>query len=146
MLAVYRQCEDFLALGPEPVASAAMVQQDIEHSQQLGGIFCGVYAATGQMIGVVDYVPRNFEGDARAAFISLLMIAAPFRGQGVGSVIVKQVEAEIRREGRISVILLAAQVNNSVALRFWQNCGYRIVSEPELQPDQTVTVRLRKDF
>jgi hypothetical protein len=60
VLNVYRQCEDFLALGPEPTASMAMVLKDIEISQRDGGVFCGVYAADGTMIGVVAFVSSNF--------------------------------------------------------------------------------------
>jgi hypothetical protein len=30
VLEVYRQCEDFLSLGPEPKASLAMVRKDID--------------------------------------------------------------------------------------------------------------------
>lgn len=146
MLEVYRQCEDFLALGPQPVATMTMVQQDIAHAQQEGGVFCGVYTAGGKMIGVVDYLPYHFAGEVQAAFISLLMIAAPFRGRGIGSAIVARVEAEIRRDERVGAILLAVQVNNAPALRFWQKRGYGVVSEPQLQADQTVTVLLRKDF
>ncbi len=78
VLEVYRQCEDFLALGPVPVASTAMVLQDIEISRREGGIFCGIYdAANGKMIGVVDYVPHGFEGDPHLAHLSLLMMLRP---------------------------------------------------------------------
>ena len=38
VLEVYRQCEDFLALGPEARASLEMVKQDIAGSQQQGGL------------------------------------------------------------------------------------------------------------
>jgi len=145
ILDVYQQCEDFLALGPEPTASMAMVLKDIEISQREGGVFCGVYAADGRIIGVVDFVPSNFEGEPHMAFLSLLMIAASFRNRGIGMAIVELIENEIRRNAQITSILSAVQVNNPQALQFWQNNGYRIVSGPELQPDQTTTFRLRKD-
>jgi ribosomal protein S18 acetylase RimI-like enzyme len=146
ILDVYHQCEDFLALGPEPHASMAMVQKDIELSRQAGGIYCGVVPADGKMIGVVDYIPRNFEGESRAAFISLLMIAAPFRKRGIGTAVVEFVENEIRKDHRITIILSGVQANNDGGLQFWQKQGYRIVSGPELQPDRTITFRLRKDW
>ena len=145
VLDVYRQCEDFLALGPEPTASMNMVLKDIEISQRKGGVFCGVYTADGRMIGVADFVPGNFEGAPHIAFFSLLMIAPSFRNQGIGTTIVKLIEDEIRRDARITAILTAVQVNNPNALRFWQKNGYRTVGEPELQPDQTTTFRLQKD-
>jgi ribosomal protein S18 acetylase RimI-like enzyme len=146
VLDVYRQCEDFLALGPEPTASMEMVVNDIENSQREGGAFCSVFAADGGMIGVVDFVPSNFERDPHVAFISLLMIAPSFRHQGIGERIVELVEKEIRKNAQVTAILSAVQVNNTEGLRFWQNNGYRIVGGPEMQLDQTTTLRLRKDF
>jgi ribosomal protein S18 acetylase RimI-like enzyme len=146
ILAVYQQCEDFLALGPEPRASMAMVRKDMELSQQAGGIYCGVFAADGRMIGVVDYIPRNYEGASPTAFISLLMIAAPFRKRGIGTAVVDHVENEIRKDHRINIILCGVQANNDGGIQFWQKQGYRIVSGPELQPDRTMAFRLRKDW
>ena len=96
VLEVYRQCEDFLALGPVPHASLEMVRADIELSERQGGVFCGIYDGQGTMTGVVDIVRRGWEGNARHAFLSLLMIAAPYRGQGVGRAVVEWVEDEIR--------------------------------------------------
>jgi ribosomal protein S18 acetylase RimI-like enzyme len=146
VLNVYRQCEDFLALGPVSTASMEMVLKDLEISQQAGGTFCGIHAADGQMIGVVDYVLNNFEGNPQNAFLSLLMIAAPFRSQGIGKAVVEAVENEIRKDERITAILSGVQVNNPQAVQFWQRRGYRIVSGPELMPDQTTVFHLRKDL
>ncbi len=146
ILEVYRQCEDFLALGPVSSASIEMVLKDLEISKQEGGIFCGIHAADGKMIGVVDYVPCNFEGDPQAAFLSLLMIAAPFRGQGIGAAVVEAVEKEIRKDTQITRILSGVQVNNPQAIKFWQRRGYQIVSGPIYHPDQTTAFDLRKDL
>jgi ribosomal protein S18 acetylase RimI-like enzyme len=145
VLNVYRQCEDFLALGPEPTASMEMVLKDIEVSQRAGGVFCGIFSADGKMIGVVDYVPKNFEGEPHIAFFFLLMIAVSFRKQGIGKAIVQLIENEIRKDARVTAILSAVQVNNPQAVKFWQKNGYCIVGGSEFQPDQTTTYRLRKD-
>ena len=146
VLAVYRQCEDFLALGPVSTASMEMVLKDIEISKQEGGVFCGIYTPDGKMVGIADYVPNNWEGDPQAAFLSLLMIAAPFRGQGIGAAVVEAVENEIRKDARITMILSGVQVNNPQAIKFWQRQGYQIVSGPTLFPDQTTAFGLRKDL
>ncbi len=146
ILEVYRQCEDFLALGPVSVASMEMVLKDIEISKEQDGVFCGIYTADGKMIGILDYVPGNWEGDPHAAFLSLLMIAAPFRKQGIGAAVVEALENEIRKDARIAVILSGVQVNNPQAIKFWQQQGYRIVSGPTLFPDQTTAFGLRKDL
>jgi ribosomal protein S18 acetylase RimI-like enzyme len=146
ILEVYRQCEDFLALGPEPKASAAMVLKDIRDCQGEGGVFQGIYTADGCMVGVISYVAAGFKGKASDAFISLLMIAAPFRRRGSGKEIVQRIESEIRQNPCINSILSAVQVNNPDAIKFWQKNGYKIVGGPELRPDKTTVYRLRKDL
>ena len=146
VLEVYRQCEDFLELGPVSTASMEMVRKDIEISQEQGGVFCGIYTADRKMIGIIDYVPNNFEGDPQAAFLSLLMIAAPFRKRRIGAAVVEAVENEIGKDARVTTILSGVQVNNPQAIKFWQRHGYRIVSGPTLFPDQTTAFGLRKDL
>jgi ribosomal protein S18 acetylase RimI-like enzyme len=146
VLEVYRQCEDFLALGPVATASMEMVLKDIEISKSEGGTFCGIYTTDGSLLGVVDYVPNNYEGHPQTAYLSLLMIAAPFRNQAIGKAVVDAVEAEIQKDARVTVILAGVQVNNPQAMRFWQRNGYRIVSGPRLHPDQTTAFDLRKDL
>lgn len=145
VLEVYRQCEDFLALGPVATASMDMVRRDIEISREQGGIFCGIYRLDRTMIGVVDYVPRNFEADPQSAFLSLLMIAAPFRKSGIGAAVVTAIEVEVRKDAQIRTILSGVQVNNPQAVRFWKRHGYRIIAGPETMPDQTTVFHLRKD-
>jgi RimJ/RimL family protein N-acetyltransferase len=146
LLDVYRQCEDFLALGPNPTASAEMIAGDLALSQGQGGIFYGVYDPAGQMIGVVDVVPRLYEGDPALAFLELLMIARPYRSRGLGAEIVHEVEAAVRQDGTVRAIKAGVQVNNPGAIRFWQRMGYRITGGPTLEPDQTICYALRKDF
>ncbi len=146
VLQVYQHCEDFLALGPVATASMEMVLKDTEISQDEGGIFCGIYTADGKMIGVVDYVPNEYQGKPHVAFLSLLMIDSSFRNQGIGKAVVEAVENEIRKDTSVTVFLSGVQVNNPQAVRFWQGNGYRIVSEPKLMPDQTIAVDLRKDL
>lgn len=146
ILDVYQQCEDFLALGPVSTASMEMVLKDIEISQREGGVFCGIFTANGKMIGVVDYIPSNYKGDPHIAFLSLLMIADSFRKQGIGKAVVEVIENEIRKDAQVMAILSGVQVNNPQAVQFWQKNGYRIVSGPELLPDQTTVFGLQKDF
>jgi ribosomal protein S18 acetylase RimI-like enzyme len=145
VLEVYRQCEDFLALGPVANASMEMVLKDIEISKNEGGIFCGIHTPDGKMIGIIDYVPNNYRGNPHAAFLSLLMIASPYRNKGIGKAVVDAFESKVTKGARVTVVFSGVQVNNPQALRFWQRNGYRVVSEPELYPDQTTAVDLRKD-
>lgn len=145
VLEVYRQCEDFLALGPQPQASPEMVQADLDLSQSSGGIFCGIFAGPAdEMIGVVDYIPAGFEGNRQCAFIELLMIARPFRSRGLGYQIVAGLEAEICKDPLISAIRLGCQINNPGGIRFWQRCGYRITGPAVDYPDQTTAYPMEK--
>jgi ribosomal protein S18 acetylase RimI-like enzyme len=146
VLVVYKECEDFLALGPVSTASMKMVEADLELSRSEHGFFCGIYQPDGRMIGVFDFVPDNYRGDPGIAYLELLMIAAPFRSLGIGKAVVEAVENEIRKGEKVNIIMAGVQVNNPVAIRFWTRNGYRIVSEPKLYPDQTTAVDLRKDF
>jgi len=144
ILDVYRQCEDFLALGPCPIASLDMVRADLELSKKEGGQFCVIQGQDGSIPGIVDFVISGFEGDPTLAFLSLLMIAAPFRGLGLGASVVQAVESVIRQAGQASAIASGVQVNNPKAIRFWKRMGYQIVSGPEEQADGTTAYRLLK--
>lgn len=147
ILEVYRQCEDFLALGPVAIASLEMVQADLRLSREEGCVFCGIYDRQNDaMLGIVDFSSSGFNGDPTVAFLSLVMIAAPFRGRGLGEAVVQAVEDEIRRVGKAQAIESGVQVNNPHAVRFWQRMGYRILSGPTLMPDGTTVYRLRKNL
>ncbi len=144
VLKVYRQCEDFLALGPQPKASLEMAIKDVEEAQREGGVFQCIYTGE-KMIGVVSYIPAGFEGKLSNAFLSLLMIIPSYREKGIGTKIVNMVEKEILKNNQVYTILSAVQVNNPAALRFWEKNGYHIVGGPEKRPDKTTVFRLRKD-
>jgi len=142
---VYRQCEDFLALGPVPYASRQMVLDDMKLSVEHGGVYCGIFVGQ-EMVGIVDFVPNGFEGDPSIAFLSLLMLSRSHRRKGIGKAVTEAVEAEIRRDGSVTSIQAGVQVNNEPAIAFWQKMGYQIVGGPDLLPDTTIVFRLRKDI
>ena len=146
ILRVYQQCEDFLALGPVAKASQEMILADLEISHQAGGLFRGIFHANGTMVGIIDVVGAGFEGNPEHAFLELLMIGAPYRGQGIGEWAVKEVEKEIRQNPKVKAILAGVQVNNPPAIRFWQKMGYQIVSEAHTLADSTTVFDLRKDL
>jgi ribosomal protein S18 acetylase RimI-like enzyme len=145
ILQVYKKCEDFLSLGPVPYASEQMVIEDLKHSEEDGGVFCGIYK-DGSMIGVVDFILSNFEGEPKNAFISLLMLDRDYRRFGLGKEIVKAVEAEILKNEQIERVLSGVQINNILAINFWLNMGYKIIAGPELLPDGTTCYQLQKVF
>ena len=147
VLEVYRNCEDFLALGPVTSASMEMVLKDIQLSKEEGGIFCGIFdTADGKIIGVVDYVPNHYRDDPHSAYLELLMIDYSFRSQGIGKAVFDAVENEIRKNPSVKVFFAGVQVNNLRAIKFWQQNGFRITSEAKIMPDQTIAFDLQKDL
>lgn len=143
ILDVYRRCEDFLALGPDPHASMRMVLDDLAHSAEQGGMFCGIYRS-GHMVGVVDFVPLGFDGKEDAACLMLLMIAGEERGRGLGRKVVEAVEAEILKNEEIHEICSGVQANNPDGIGFWTRMGYDIVGGPRVMEDTTVCYDLMK--
>jgi len=145
VLEVYRQCEDFLALGPQPRASLEMVQDDLAASAAAGGVFCGILAADGQLAGIFDLIPSGFRGDPRQACLALIMLALPHRSRGLGQRLLNALEAWLKPRG-IHTFTAHVQVNNPASLSFFQAQGFQIISEPALQPDGTTSVELRKQL
>jgi ribosomal protein S18 acetylase RimI-like enzyme len=142
---VYKNCEDFLSLGPVPTASKQMILDDFNISEEEGGIYCGIFL-NDIMIGIIDFVLSGYEGNPNHAYLSLLMISANYRKQGIGNDVVKTIEAEIIKNHAIKSIFAGVQVNNMPAIAFWKKMGYRIVSEPQVMPDTTITYKLQKDI
>ena len=143
VLEVYYRSEDFLALGPVPHASTAMVMADLDLSARNGGVYCVIELPDGAVAGVLDYIPGGYEGLAQQAYLELIMIAAPYRGRGLGGRVVAALEQFLRANG-VRAVLADVQVNNPDGLRFWRCAGYRVVSPACRQPDGTVTFGLEK--
>jgi ribosomal protein S18 acetylase RimI-like enzyme len=147
VLEVYRQCEDFLALGPVPRASMQMVNADRELSSRQGGEFCGLFTADGTLMGVLDFIRAGWEDDPDCAYLELLMIAAPYRNRGLGEEAVRWLEGELsRQKPAISRLKAGVQANNPGAIRFWQRMGFAMSREAELLPDGTTCYRLEKEL
>ena len=144
ILALYRQCEDFLSLGPNPHASREMVLADLALSRDGGGEFSGIFIGE-ELAGVLDLIPSGYEGDPRTAYLELLMIASAWRGKGLGEQVFQAAEERLRAAS-IPTLKAGVQVNNPGAVRFWTRCGFRIVSEPKLLPDGTTCVDLIKEL
>ncbi len=146
LLAVYKECEDFLALGPVAKASLEMVRADMEMSKTMGGEFCGIYLRDGTIAGVLDFVPGNFRGQPGTAYIALLMLKPSFRRRGIGALVLEMIEEEVRKDAQITRIGIGVMVNNPSAIQFWKNRGFQICSGPELLADKTTVYRMEKNF
>ncbi len=146
VLEAYRQCEDFLALGPQSKASMDMVLADLQLSRDQGGIFTGIFDPRERLMGVLDYIPAGFCSAPEDAFIELLMIAPPYRNNGLGAAVVSWLEQQVLADPVVRNMRAGVQVNNPDGLRFWQRMGYRVVSEPKKQEDGTTVVDLLKEL
>lgn len=143
LLELYRACEDFLALGPHPLASLEMVLGDLAISRENGGTYQGIFDTAGRLIGAADWIADGFEGNTDTAFIELLMIAAPKRSAGLGRAVLAEIERRIRQAGA-QRIELGVQINNLPAQRFWLRRGYRSAGPPCKFADGTTAIRMRK--
>jgi GNAT superfamily N-acetyltransferase len=144
LLALYRQCEDFIRLGNTAPIDDAMVQTDLEISQRNRGIFLCIWLPDGVPAGVADYVPAGFEGLAQCAFIELLMIGRPWRGRGLGTAVLKQIEQRVWGAAGVTTLRLGVQVNNPQAINFWEVQGFSRIGGPTPQPDGTVAYLYEK--
>ena len=142
---VYRQCEDFLALGPASKASMDMVIADIREAKAESGIYSGIFYGK-MMVGVVSYIPSHFEFRLLDAYILLMMIIPAYQRKGIGGEVLGRIEKEICAHARIRSILCSVQVNNPDAIRFWEKQSYKIFDGPELRPDKTTVYHLRKEI
>ena len=143
LVEVYKQCEDFLALGPISKASVAIVQKDREDSLAQGGQYCAIRDRHGVLVGVIDFAVK---GRTNSCFLELLMIAAPYRNRGYGRTVVASLERYLKRTHGIHRMDAAVQTNNPKGIRFWRSQGYDVSSEPRAQPDGTVTYEMIKHF
>ena len=142
---VYKNCEDFLSLGPESKASKKMVLSDMKISKEQSGIYCCIYKNE-KVIGIIDFIPKGYELDNRKAYISLIMIAQSNRKKGIGRKVMAIIENEILKNPEIRKILTSVQENNKIAIYFWEKLGYKIISGPEHRPDKTIVSHMQKEI
>ncbi|MBN2533704.1 MAG: GNAT family N-acetyltransferase [Spirochaetales bacterium] len=140
---IYRECEDFLELGPVPKASMDMVIADIDSSKEENRFYCGIIENK-IMAGIIDFCSGNYSDKPNQAYLALLMIAKPYRKRGLGTRVVTLIESEIIKNKKIEYIYSGVQVNNGEAIKFWKRNGYQIYAGPELMEDRTIVYHLRK--
>ena len=143
VLGVYRACEDFLALGPQPHASLEMVRADLAYSQEHGGEYYGISLPLQNFCAVLDFIPEAYNGKAGWAYLSLLMIAHEQRRMGLGNRLLDTLEGQLRGNG-IATLFAHVQINNPAAIAFFLARGFNIISAPAQQPDGTTSVGVRK--
>jgi RimJ/RimL family protein N-acetyltransferase len=142
-LEVYRQSEDFLALGPVAKASKEMLLADIDHSRESHGVFCGIWSDSGSQIGVIDFIPNNRPA---TALLGLLMISRECRNRGFGTQIIGSLESYLSQTYGTKVIESGVQTNNQAAIRFWKRHGFRLQEVGKEMDDGTVVYHMSKEL
>ncbi len=141
VLGLYRQSEDFLALGPVPFASREMVLTDIRRSAGCGGLYCVIVDGAGATVGVLDFMPGR---PGNTAVLELLMIARNHRNRGHGRSVLHGLESYLREKYGTVQIESGVQTNNPAAIRFWKRNGFTIDSTPRAMTDGTVAFEMVK--
>lgn len=77
----------------------------------------------GQIIGTVI---GGFDG--RRGLLYHLAVAAPFRGRGIGSRLMEEIESRLRAKGCIRCYLMVLADNEEV-MRYYENHGWESISE-----------------
>ena len=143
LVEIYRQCEDFLSLGPVDVAAQEMVLADISHSRAQGCQYCVTLDTDGRFVGVLDVIP---ELKKQVACLSLLMIGKSYRNQGFGTAVLSGIEHQLKQLYGTTTIEAGVQVNNHDGIRFWQSRGFLIGATPILREDGTTTCDMTKEI
>jgi RimJ/RimL family protein N-acetyltransferase len=142
-LEVYKRSEDFLSLGPVPTASMEMLLADINHSESVQGLFCGIWDESGNQVGVVDFIP---DSQHEKAILELLMISKEYRNKGIGSTIVRHLELYLKQTYGTKTIESGVQTNNEGGIRFWKRHGYHLDEIGKPMGDGTVAYQMRKEI
>jgi RimJ/RimL family protein N-acetyltransferase len=131
ILTLYAQCADYLELQtPEP-PSGAMVRSDLATTAKNGGVFAGIGRRdSDELIGVINFVPRDFRGQRDYAFVLNLMIGSAYRRQGYGTEAYRAIEEFIWRDPEVKRIgaLLLPQHEPSYA--FAEKLGFERAGGP----------------
>lgn len=124
--------EDILALYPgldeEKLAKIRSdVTRDMEKAKKGDRIVYGA-EANGKIVGTVQLVFRGekeFYADGKKrAHIHHTRVLGEWRGKGVGSELMRQVETEAKKKG-FREITLGVEETNEDAIRFYEELGYR---------------------
>ena len=130
-LKVFEQSTDFLGLQtPEP-PSIAMARSDIQLAAQRGSLFCGIFKRdSGELVGVIDFVPHSFRGQADYAWVSVLLIREPDRRQGYGTEAYQAVEEYIFNDPTVQRIGHALLPQYEPSLKFAEQMGFERAGGP----------------
>ncbi len=123
--ALIERCADYVWLvagqAPQPGDGAKLLIDRPSTKSLADKIAMGFFASTDRLIGVLDAV-RDYP-EVGIWYIGLLMIDPDFRGQGLGTAILRAFEAWSMECGA-RAIRLGVYPQNDKGQRFWQRIGF----------------------
>lgn len=82
-----------------------------------------------ELIGMIVYIRENKIKTKHTANIFGVYITRGYRGKGVGKKLINSVIARIRKSKGVLKIKLTVNPKQKVALKLYQNCGFKIVGK-----------------
>jgi GNAT superfamily N-acetyltransferase len=79
--------------------------------------------------GLVELMPqmRNYATTEKSCGIKSLYLNNSFRGQGIGKILLKELENEALKQGNLEIVLRSAEEFKDTAWDFYQHQGYEYI-------------------
>jgi RimJ/RimL family protein N-acetyltransferase len=131
VLKVYTGSKDFFELQTAEEPSSELIRSEMAATQKQGGEFVGVFdRATDELIGTIAFVPKNFQGQADYAWISLMLIRGSDRRQGFGREAYQAIEQFIFSDPGVQRIGHALLPQFDPSLKFAEALGFERAGGP----------------
>lgn len=131
VLKVYEGSKDFFDLQTTEELSGELVRSDMAAIQKQGGEFAGIFdRASNELIGVIAFVPKNFQGQADYAWINLLLIRDSDRRQGFGREAYQAIEQFIFDDQTVKRIGCTLLPQFDPSLKFAEALGFERAGGP----------------
>lgn len=115
---IYNSNTEFLKthLGKDEV-NMSFVKQELAEMKRLDFVSC-VIEKKENIVGIMDYQERD------CVYLSLLMLDARERGQGLGRTCYRQFESMMKARNRKCIRIDVVSENSENLLSFWENIGF----------------------
>jgi RimJ/RimL family protein N-acetyltransferase len=143
---VYRKIP-FLTINvsgqPPENIDLALVEEEASEAAMHGALYCGIFLnGKDELTGIITF-EQNRLNDKHTAWISFLLIAEPYRGQGFATEAYQLIERHIFTDPVVNRIELGVLPNNLKGKEFWQRIGYQELGPGRISGEHTV-IYMRK--
>jgi RimJ/RimL family protein N-acetyltransferase len=131
VLKVYQGSKDFFDLQTTEEPSSELIRSELAQAEKQGREFAGILRrASNDLIGVISFVSKNFQGQADYAWISLLLIRISDRRQGFGREAYQAIEQFIFSDPTVQRIGHALLPQFDPSLKFAEALGFERAGGP----------------